>query len=384
MAFDCPHSQFGRPWLTRRLALRSWESAMSERPPLVRQWIVLRTLCARRYGVTVRELAQEMGVSEKTIRRDLDHFREVGFPLDETVGDHGLKRWRLGSEGTIPNLSFTFDEAIALYLGRHLLEPLAGTLFWDGAQRAFKKIRAMLGSNAIKYVEQFGQAFHQTMVGASDYSKKADILDQLMMGIEDHCAVFITYQSLQATEPVTYDIYPYGLSYHRGSLYVVGRAPQHNAIRHWKVDRIEEAEVTQIPFPRPEDFDLHEHFAKSFGVFQGQDDVHVKIWFSPDVRRYVEESNWHASQKLVKQTDGALIAEFHLNDTEEIKRWVMSFGHHAVVMEPELLREQILEELASLVALYGDDGTRENMRTARWQARDDKAPESEEARDSEV
>ena len=34
-----------------------------------------------------REIAQELGVAQKTIRRDLDVFREVGFPLEETVGE---------------------------------------------------------------------------------------------------------------------------------------------------------------------------------------------------------------------------------------------------------------------------------------------------------
>jgi len=43
---------------------------MTDESPLVRQWILLRTLCARRYGATVKEMAEEMQVSEKTIRRD--------------------------------------------------------------------------------------------------------------------------------------------------------------------------------------------------------------------------------------------------------------------------------------------------------------------------
>lgn len=89
-------------------------------------------------------------------------------------------------------MTFTLDEAISLYLGRHLLEPLAGTPFWEAAQRAFKKIRSMLGTPALKYIEKFSGMFHQTMVGASDYSKKAEIIDQLMIGIEDAKAVFIT------------------------------------------------------------------------------------------------------------------------------------------------------------------------------------------------
>ena len=55
--------------------------------------------------------------------------------------------------------------------------------------------------------------------------------------------------------------------------------------------------------------------------------------------RYVQESQWHASQKLTKQRDGSLLAEFHLDDTVEIKSWIMSFGRNAVVLEPEQLRK---------------------------------------------
>jgi len=183
---------------------------MPDETPLVRQWILLRTLCARRHGATVAEMAQNMGVSDKTIRRDLEAFQRAGFPLVETVEDHGRKRFSLEPTGGEPGLPLAFDEAVALYVARHLMEPLAGTPFWEAARRAFRKIKATLSPGALKYVERFGRMFHQTMVGAGDYSKKAEIIDQLMLGIEDSRAVFITYQSLQATEPVTYDIYPTG------------------------------------------------------------------------------------------------------------------------------------------------------------------------------
>ncbi|MFH1921538.1 MAG: WYL domain-containing protein, partial [Planctomycetota bacterium] len=207
---------------------------MPDQPPLVRQWILLRTLCSRHQGATVKEMCEEMGVSEKTIHRDLETFQQAGFPLEETVGDYGRKKWRINPMKSQPGLSFAFDEAISLYLGRHFLEPLAGTLFWEAAQRAFKKIRASLGPEALRYVDRFAGMFHQTMVGTSDYSKKADLIDELVVGIEDKRAVFITYQSLRATEPTTYDVYPYGLTYHRGSLYLVGWSPDHEEIRHWK------------------------------------------------------------------------------------------------------------------------------------------------------
>lgn len=228
---------FGYARALARSYLRQREPTMSEETPLVRWWMLLRLLCARRYGASVKDMAHEMEVSEKTIRRDLEAFQQAGFPLLETVEEHGRKKWRVEPDRSQSGLSFALDEAIALYLARHLIESLAGTMFWEAAQRAFKKIRATLGPEALKYMCRFGELFHQTAVGVSDYTKKAELIDELMIGIEDKRAVFITYQSLRATEPVTYDVYPYGLAYHRGSLYLVGFAPDHREIRHWKVDR---------------------------------------------------------------------------------------------------------------------------------------------------
>jgi len=339
-----------------RWFLKRGITIMGEASPLVRQWILLKTLCARHHGATVKELAEEMSVTEKTIRRDLEAFSSAGFPLTETVGQFGRKSYRIDADKNHPGMAFAYDEAIALYLGRRFLEPLAGTVFWDSAQRAFKKIRATLGNEALKYVEQFTGVFHQTIVGASNYSQKADLIDNLMVAIEDRRAAFITYQSLRATEPVTYDIYPYGLTYHRGSLYLVGRAPQHDTIRHWKVDRIEEAKLEELHFNRPEDFNLAEHFAKSFGVFRGDGHVHVKVRFLPTVARYVQESTWHASQILTKEKDGGVLAEFDLSDTEEIMRWIMSFGQHAVVIEPDLLADKIRNESVAMLHSYSAKG----------------------------
>ena len=325
---------------------------MAARSPLVRQWVLLRTLAARRYGATVRELAADLAVSDKTIRRDLETFRAAGFPLEETVCDFGRKKWRLDAARWQAGMSFSFDEALALYLGRRFLEPLAGTLFWEAVQRAFAKIRATLGPEALKYLDKFAGAFHRTTVGTSDYTLKADLIDRLMIAIEDRRIAFLTYRSLRATEPVTYDVYPYGLTYHRGSLYLVGQAPQHNAIRHWKVDRIEAVELQDLRFTAPEGFDLARHFAQSFGVYQGDGAVHVKVRFSPTVARYVQESAWHASQRLAPQKDGALLAEFDLDGTAEIKRWILSFGKEAEVLEPEEFRRDIAAELGAIVELY--------------------------------
>ena len=299
---------------------------VSDHPPLLRQWLLLKTLSARRYGATVAEMAAELGVGEKTIRRDLKAFFEVGFPIEEQIGEHGRKSWRLKPSGDQPELSFAFDEALALYLGRRFLEPLAGTIFWQAAQSAFKKIRACLGKPAVDYLEKMAGNLHHTTVGISDYSQKAELIDELMRAIEDRMATHIVYHPLHATEPVTYEIHPYGLTYHQGTLYLVAFSRDRSELRHFKVDRIEQAEVSRFPFRMPDDFNLDGHFAKSFGIFQGDGDIVVRVRFLPAVARYVSEGKWHASQKLSPQKDGSLLAEFRLSTTEEIRHWIMSFG----------------------------------------------------------
>jgi predicted DNA-binding transcriptional regulator YafY len=72
------------------------------------------------------------------------------------------------------------------------------------------------------------------------------------------------------------------------------------------------------------------------------------------VARYVQEGRWHHSQKLTKQKDGSLLAEFHLDTTEEIKRWILSFGRCAQVLEPEGFRDEIIQELEGMIEEYGE------------------------------
>jgi predicted DNA-binding transcriptional regulator YafY len=67
----------------------------------------------------------------------------------------------------------------------------------------------------------------------------------------------------------------------------------------------------------------------------------------------VEEGRWHESQKLTRQPDGGLLAEFRLSTSEEISKWLLSFGRHAHVEEPDELREWMAEELKAMGENYG-------------------------------
>ena len=141
---------------------------------------------------------------------------------------------------------------------------------------------------------------------------------------------------------------------YRSSIYMAAFAPHHGGVRHYKLDRVEAAEILNEKFARPSEFDLASHLSGSFGIFRGRDSepITIRIRFEHDVARYVREKQWHSSQVLTDQPDGSLIAEFELSTTEEIKAWSLSFGSKAEVLEPESLRAEIATELQALARRY--------------------------------
>lgn len=322
---------------------------MESHETLRRQWELL-TLVADN-GATIKSLASRLDVSEKTIRRDLNTLRRVGFPISELVGEFNCKTFVLQS-GQCPQVNFTYDEALALFVSRRAMEPWRGSFVWEAIEHGFAKIRAALGDKAANYVERLVPRFQTTGLH-TNYEAKGDLINQLTLAIEECKAAFITYHSSSSTEPVTYDVHPYGIADHQGSLYLVGFSVQHNEVRHWKLDRMLDAEATKVPFQRPAEFDLREHLRDSFGIYHGRDEMHVKIRFDSSAARYVQEKRKHASQRVTIQPDGSALVEFHLTNTPELKSWILSFGPAAEVLEPANLREEISNDVRRMMSTYG-------------------------------
>ncbi len=250
-----------------------------------------------------------------------------------------------------PQVQFGYDEALALYLCRRSAVGFCGTFVEHSLAAAFRKIEASLGRRAAKYVETMLARIGSTQV-AHDYAAQAELLDRLFIAIEEDRAVFLTYRSQRATEPVTYDVYPYRLVEHRGSLYLFGFSPDHGEPRTWKVDRMTDVGLTEIRFQRPNDAQIRDQLAGSFGIFAGKGDVLVRIRFAASAARYVNEKRMHASQQVEMQADGTALVEFRLSNTTEVKAWVLSFGPAAVVLEPEELRKEMAIDLRDMSTAY--------------------------------
>ncbi|MEQ9410327.1 MAG: WYL domain-containing transcriptional regulator [Fuerstiella sp.] len=324
---------------------------MSESPQLVRQWKILQLLEASRRGCAIQELVAEAEVSDKTVRRDIKVLQTV-FDITERTGHGGVKRWSM--KPLAEQLGFNLTELLSLYLSQQFLEPLAGTPFWEGNRSVFRKIQGALGDNAVRYLQKLSAGIRSTTAGASDYRQRGIMIDRLMVAIEDRKVTLIVYQSMQATEPVEQEVYPLGLVHHRGSLYLIAWSSRREEVRNFKVDRIDEVEPQNLRYEVPEDFDLNTWLSKCFGIWRsGSEHLQkIRVHFCRDAARYVQESTWHESQQFEAQPDGSVIAEFQLPDLQEIKRWIMSFGPGARVLEPPELIDEIAADLTAMQQSY--------------------------------
>lgn len=66
---------------------------------------------------TAPQLAERLGVTDRTVRRDVERLRGLGYPVDAEVGVHG--GYRLGRGGALPPLLLDDDEAVAVAVGLH-------------------------------------------------------------------------------------------------------------------------------------------------------------------------------------------------------------------------------------------------------------------------
>ncbi|MDT8914709.1 WYL domain-containing protein [Amycolatopsis sp. PS_44_ISF1] len=95
-------------------------------------------------------LARRLGVSERTVRRDVDRLRELGYPVQAVKGPDGGYRLEAGSQ--VPPLLFDEDQAVALAVALRIAVG-TGAGIEEAAARALATVRQVLPSRLRRRVD---------------------------------------------------------------------------------------------------------------------------------------------------------------------------------------------------------------------------------------
>ncbi|MGL4941677.1 MAG: helix-turn-helix transcriptional regulator [Thermoguttaceae bacterium] len=322
-------------------------------PPTARQWELIAILKKSKRGMTLVEIADKLGMNERTIRRDLIKLKTSGLPIQEKTAAHGRILYRI-DENPLTPAAFNFDEAAALYLGYRFLAPLSHSFLGEAAADGLRKIRKQLGTQHVRILDQLLEIFRESTTGWSNYSHQSEVIATLIMACEDKKETAICYRSYAAREVERYTIHPYALITQMGTLYVLGFSCKRNEMRIWKLNRIVEAELLTTTFKKPKSSDINDYRRRGFGVFVFNDAPVQKVRIKVDgvMARYVQEHNWHETQQFQKQPDGSVIVQFEVVPTRELTNWILNLGREAEVLEPKSFRQEVAAEIAKMNERY--------------------------------
>ena len=311
---------------------------------VIRQWKILKRIEAGRY-TTAQDLADEHGVTERTIRRDIEALQEAGFPLYDERSD-GRKIWRL-VEGYKQRLTQTFSlaELSALYFSKNLMSFLGGAPFAQDLEAAFAKIREALPARSLPYLERIQDLFMARPDPWKDYSRKQDVIVNLVDATLHQKQVKISYFSFNSRRSKSYTVDPYRLVYYHGGLYLYARAHEYGEVRTFAVERVEKIEVLEEGFEVPADFSVSEYGRGAFGITGGEPQT-VEVLVAPSMAAYIRERVWHESQEMEDRPDGSVLLRMNVAPGFELKSWIKGFLPHAQVLKPASLRDEIAADLA--------------------------------------
>ncbi len=137
--------------------------------------------------------------------------------------------------------------------------------------------------------------------------------------------------------------------------YVIGHSSVVNALRTFKLERIQQARLLREEYRIPPDFPGLQLLRSAWSIYYGEQMTRVVLRFHPDVARRVQETQWHPSQELIWDEDlpGYLLLALQVADITDLKPWIRAWGANCEVLEPVELRDEMIGEARRLAEVYG-------------------------------
>jgi predicted DNA-binding transcriptional regulator YafY len=299
-----------------------------------------------RPGITIRELADQLERSERTIYRWLNELSvDVGASVYCDQGGYYL-----GKNGDSP-LNLTAEELVALRMSLKSTPFAEGSRIGEQARSAWLKIRQASSGDRLAAAADIASGYSVSF-NAPEGSTDPTVAAKLEDGIARRKRLRIVYRSQKSNAVKDYTVDPYALVFRRHSWYLLAHCQEHGRVVQFKLVRFQRITETEHVFDPPKGFSAEDHFQHSWEAWGGGEPVDVRVRFSPRVAMMVAESKRHPSQRTCAQQDGSLIFEAKVSGIEEIAIWILGYGGEAEVLEPPELRRYVADHAAAMAETY--------------------------------
>ena len=297
-----------------------------------------------------RKLGEDLEVSSKTIQRDIDFMRyRLNLPIEYDPLRFGFHYTE--EVMSFPTIDVSEGEIAALFVAQKALAQYQGTPFERPLRSAFRKI-----TDGLKDRMSFSWSdlenvisFHSAGASVADLELFETVSNAVLQSVELH----FNYQKLSSNRYEQRRVRPFHIASLENQWYLFGEDLDREQLRTFALPRMRDARATKTRFTRPADFSIAEVLRGSFGVHSGGKKHRIRLEFDAFAARLVSERSWHESQRISAKRDGSITLALELGGLEEIQRWVLSWGSHVRVLEPQELAAHVQGEAKAILALYG-------------------------------
>jgi predicted DNA-binding transcriptional regulator YafY len=231
------------------------------------------------------ELSDRLGVSPRTLRRDIDRLRELGYPVNASRGVDG--GYQLAAGAALPPLVVDDEEAVALAVGLHAAAQGGVSGIEESAMRALTKVIQVMPQRLRRRVDALRQATVPATWGTGP-TVDAGLLTTVAQACRDEERLHFGYQA-RGGEQTTRQVEPHRLVPLGRRWYLVAYDLTRHDWRSFRLDRLTDPAVTRERFrPRPlPDEDAAAFIRRSIGAAAREHSVEVVVHADADRVRAV-------------------------------------------------------------------------------------------------
>jgi len=322
--------------------------------------------------------------ADKTIYRNLRRLNELFSPqIVEREKEEGKESKEGGpskalkqKDLAICSKSDGFGKTRYIYTGKKLVskydsnQALLIVLGLYSQQRSilkdhFEKVMASIMAEVL-YSQKGGTSFfteledhiHVSGSGTADSRKLLRKIAEIVRAIDDCKVVKIDYVRTYDGERRTREVEPYGLVCRYGNWYLYGLCREHNQMRIYLLDQVQWLKVVESStFKRPAAFALKDVFGSSWGIMLLDEEQKAKVEIvrlrvKKGIAERFKAVCFHDSQETKCLSDGEAEVCFKVAGAGEMIPWLVSWGSLIEVLEPQWLREQLLEFVQKIDKIY--------------------------------
>jgi len=298
---------------------------------------------------TAAQAVERFEISRRTFYRDIEYMRlMLGAPIAYDRGRRGYhytdKTFNLAA------VTLSEGELLALLVAEHIVKQYEGTPFGPSLAHAIEKIAGSL--NEPVTVDLSGRDAPMLFDLGPIRPPNVEVFNTVAASLRDRRALRIRYYTQSRGVETERLVEPYHIHNHKGDWYLVAYCHRRKQVRSFLMSRIRQANPTDRRYHIPESFDIGAYIHQGFGIEKGGPRLNVGIWFDAHEAPWIRERRWHPTQRIEEHGDGSLILHITAKGLTELARWVLSYGEHAVVLKPKLLRRRVEQALAAALRHY--------------------------------